>query len=161
MHSSARCAQLLAMFYTKHVVFWPVFSLMHRMHTCLQDNPKSSQQRQRYETARQQAEQQRVAVQKQAWLKQSLARRRVEASRQQQQLLLHSRAQAFHAKVDAIRSALLAYSPFNLERHVHGATKCVSAYMATATVVCQNSIKCISSCFHTQLIGLVTPWRLA
>lgn len=75
------------------------------MHACLQDNPKSSQQRQRYETARQQAEQQRVAVQKQAWLKQSLARRRVEASRQQQQLLLHSRAQAFHAKVDAIRSA--------------------------------------------------------
>lgn len=70
---------------------------------CLQDDPKSSQQRQRYEAARQQAEQQRVTVQKQAWLKQSLARRRVEASRQQQQLLLRSRAWAFHAKVDAIR----------------------------------------------------------
>lgn len=90
------------MFSTRKIVVWHIFSLMLK---CLQDNPKSSQQRQRYETARQQAEQQRVALQKQAWLKQSLARRRVEASRQQQQLLLHSRAQAFHAKVDAIRSA--------------------------------------------------------
>ncbi|KAL0048849.1 hypothetical protein WJX82_000902 [Trebouxia sp. C0006] len=69
------------------------------------DDPKSSQQRQRYEAARHQAEQQRVAVQKQAWLKQSLARRRIEAARQHQQLLLHSRAQAFQSKVDAIRSA--------------------------------------------------------
>jgi len=69
----------------------------------LQDDPKSSQQRQRYEAARHQAEQQRVAVQKQAWLKQSLARRRIEAARQHQQLLLHSRAQAFQSKVDAIR----------------------------------------------------------
>ncbi len=68
-----------------------------------QDDPKSSQQRQRYEAARHQAEQQRVAVQKQAWLKQSLARRRIEAARQHQQLLLHSRAQAFQSKVDAIR----------------------------------------------------------
>ncbi|KAL0037270.1 hypothetical protein WJX79_009337 [Trebouxia sp. C0005] len=69
------------------------------------DDPKSSQQRQRYEAARHQAEQQRVAVQKQAWLKQSLARRRIEAARQHQQLLLHSRAQAFQSKVDTIRSA--------------------------------------------------------
>ncbi|DBA77644.1 TPA: hypothetical protein ACH3X1_009441 [Trebouxia sp. C0004] len=69
------------------------------------DDPKSSHQRQRYEAAGHQAEQQRVAVQKQAWLKQSLARRRIEAARQHQQLLLHSRAQAFQAKVDAIRSA--------------------------------------------------------
>lgn len=72
---------------------------------CLQDDPKSSQQRQRYEAARQQAEHQRVVLQKQVWLKQSLARRRVEAARQQQQLLLRSRAHAFHAKVDAIRLA--------------------------------------------------------
>ena len=72
----------------------------------VQDDPKARQQQQRYQAARQQAEQQRVAVQKQAWLKQSLARRRVEASRQQQQLLLRSRARAFHAKVDAIRSAI-------------------------------------------------------
>ena len=73
----------------------------------LQDDPKSRQQRQRYEAARQQAEQQRVAVQKQAWLKQSLARRRIQAARQQQHLLLHSRAKAFQAKVDAIRSTWL------------------------------------------------------
>ncbi|KAL3149953.1 hypothetical protein ABBQ38_013314 [Trebouxia sp. C0009 RCD-2024] len=75
------------------------------LYSLSQDDPKSRQHRQRYEAARQQAEQQRVVVQKQAWLKQSLARRRVEASRQQQQLLLRSRAQAFHAKVDAIRTA--------------------------------------------------------
>ena len=48
-----------------------------------------------------------MAVQKQVWLKQSQARRRIEAARQQQQLLLHSRAQAFQSKVDAIRSVAL------------------------------------------------------
>ncbi|KAL3143967.1 Centrosomal protein of 95 kDa [Trebouxia sp. C0010 RCD-2024] len=75
------------------------------LYSLSQDDPKSSQQRQRYEAARQQAEHQRVVLQKQVWLKQSLARRRVEAARQQQQLLLRSRAHAFHAKVDAIRTA--------------------------------------------------------
>ena len=80
----------------------------------MQSDPKSSQQHQRYEAARQQAEQQRVAAQKQAWLKQSLARRRIDAARQQQQLLLRSRAQAFQAKVDALRSALLV-SPVSMQ----------------------------------------------
>ena len=81
---------------------------------CIQDDPKSRQQRQKYEAAKQQAEQQRLALQKQAWLKQSLARRRLEASRQQQQLLLTSRARAFHAKVDVIRSAAFSASHMSL-----------------------------------------------
>ena len=76
----------------------------------VQDDPKSSQQKQAYEAARQQAEQQRVAVQRQAWLRQSLARRRLQAQRQQQRLMLRSRAQAFDAKVDAIRSAYAVMS---------------------------------------------------
>ena len=69
----------------------------------VQDDPKGSQQRQRYDAAKQQAEQQRIALQRQAWLKQSLARRRLEAARQNQQLHLAACARSFDAKLDAIR----------------------------------------------------------
>lgn len=69
----------------------------------VQDDAKGSQQRRRYDAAKQQAEQERIALQRQAWLKHSLARRRIEAARQHQQLHLKTRAKGFDAKMDAIR----------------------------------------------------------
>lgn len=81
----------------------------------MQDDPKGSQQRQRYGAAKQQAEQQRIALQRQAWLKQSLARRRIEAARQNQQLHLKALASRFDAKLDAIRCC--SFPPTSLPKH--------------------------------------------